>query len=944
MDLEDSLPPSTGSGVALTLVSSAAPSASGSTPPVPSQVRDFADENNLDDEDPLVTSGEGSFLPTVPLVSQPSSAPDPPHTFEARAQVRDFADENNLNDEDPVTPSRGTITPQTLPVLPVVPPASLLTVPNPTRLSAADENNFDASTPPGEGSATPTLPLVPSPTSVLHNLGRGRVLSETDENNLDDEDPLSPLLQSTYAIPTASASLVSSQPSFKGPRPLSTTSLPPKIEENNLDEEHPCSPSALAASTSATASLPPTFPPTGNSLTSPLEFTVTPSKSSLPTNSLDADLNAGDESTEGQVGGARGGASSVVAGNHLNKPTAPPVVAETAGDPFAALNNLDTYSQNDENNLNEVDDTSATGLGAVGVQQNPDNSGTVVTNSLNPEFSSVGISRVASGTVAAQDVVEENNLDEEDMLARARVAGVEPSVPVERIKVDGENDLNEDSLTSCTVSRAQESGISHSNSGSGQAARSLTTSSNLEFSGEQTAIGVAAAAAESNNPSIARQPLASDATAMNNLGVDQPSSSPAANDLSVEGPSQGVRTLQMQSPFEAGSHTASNMSNNLDSEDFDQEGGLHNQLPVLHGSAADNFGNVVSQRHGRAGDVVGTQVEQQNNLSVQNDLDADEDSTPARSSGRSVGRDELTLNDLDEPEISQSSQPVRTLSLPSRPTASVHQPPVAGTTSLPASNAVYTPPAVNSSSIPSDLSASALSSVPPLRAGVTPGTASQSPETGQHLLTEENQFDEDKENDFSRDDANQDGKWQVPPLPTSAPMQQRHVRWAPSLEEDDREGSEKGHPLPTSAPVGHSSGVPLRASVDSSSFTTTHPVSVAGGEVSGSFITGQCIRTTCTKPNGGGIYSLSTQFYIAHYGYRTLSQFMHDLSYYDVCSILSCAWLHYRICLLLAQSPLPPVPPLLPVPLLTTCSIWSVLLYNLLLFIHHHFLVSTAPH
>ncbi|CAI8057710.1 hypothetical protein GBAR_LOCUS31438, partial [Geodia barretti] len=552
LDLEDSLPPSTGSGVALTLVSSAAPSASGSTPPVPSQVRDFADENNLDDEDPLVTSGEGSFLPTVPLVSQPSSAPDPPHTFEARAQVRDFADENNLNDEDPVTPSRGTITPQTLPVLPVVPPASLLTVPNPTRLSAADENNFDASTPPGEGSANPTLPLVPSPTSVLHNLGRGRVLSETDENNLDDEDPLSPLLQSTYAIPTASASLVSSQPSFKGPRPLSTTSLPPKIEENNLDEEHPCSPSALAASTSATASLPPTFPPTGNSLTSPLEFTVTPSKSSLPTNSLDADLNAGDESTEGQVGGARGGASSVVAGNHLNKPTAPPVVAETAGDPFAALNNLDTYSQNDENNLNEVDDTSATGLGAVGVQQNPDNSGTVVTNSLNPEFSSVGISRVASGTVAAQDVVEENNLDEEDMLARARVAGVEPSVPVERIKVDGENDLNEDSLTSCTVSRAQESGISHSNSGSGQAARSLTTSSNLEFSGEQTAIGVAAAAAESNNPSIARQPLASDATAMNNLGVDQPSSSPAANDLSVEGPSQGVRTLQMQSPLRQG--------------------------------------------------------------------------------------------------------------------------------------------------------------------------------------------------------------------------------------------------------------------------------------------------------------------------------------------------------------------------------------------------------
>ena len=724
----------------------------------------------------------------MPLVSQPPSAPDPPRTFTAQAQVRDFADENNLSDEDPVTPSRGTITPQTLPVLPVVPPASLLTVPNPTSLSEADENNFDASTPPGEGSANQTVPLVPSPTSDLHNLGRGRVLSETDENNLDDEDPLSPLLQTTSAITTASVSLVSSQPSVvQGPGPLSTTSLPPKIEENNLDGEDPCSPSALAVSSSAAASLPSTFPPTG---TSPLEFTVTPSKPSLPTSSYDIldaanNLNAGDESTEGQIGGARGGASSVVAGNLLNKPTAPPVVAQTASDPVAALNNLDTYSQNDENNLNKDDDTPATGLGAVGAQQNPGNSGTVVTNSLNPEFSSVGVSRVASGTVAAQDVIEENNLDEEDMLARARVARVEPSVPVERIEVDREN---EDSLTSCTVSRAQESGISHSNSGSGQTARSLATSNNLEFSGEQTASGVAAAV-ESKNLGIARQPLASDATAMNNLGVDQPGSSPtatAANDLSVEGPSQVVQTLRIQSPFEAGSHTASNMSNNLDSEEFDQEGGLHNQLPVLHGSAADNFGNVVSQRHGRAGDVVGTRVvqEQQNNLSVQNDLDSDEDSTPT------------------------------------------HQPSVAGTTSLPASNTIHTPPAVNSSSIPSDLPACA-----PLRAGAT---------QSQHFLTEENQFDEGEENDFSRDDAasgNQDGKRQGPPLLTSAPTQ-RHVRSAASLEEDDREGSEKGHPLPTSAPVGHSSGVPLRASVDSSSFTTTPPVSVAGGEVSGSFITG----------------------------------------------------------------------------------------------------------
>ena len=861
MDEEDfSLPSAVPQSLALALPSVLSmPNASGTAL---SELKDLEYENNLND--PPTVHDERSSRPTLPVVSLPLGVPDPLRSLTVQSHVGDFADENNLNDENHVTPSGATYS------LPAVLPASLTTVPNPgksTKLLNSEENNLDGDEAlPPSGSSNRPVHAVPSPTTLSDNnphLGRGRVLSETEENNLDEEDPLSPLLQTTSGSRTASASLVPLPPGVQGPGPNSATSLPPRIEDNNLDEDDPVSPSALASSISDAASLPPIFPAKTSTI-NPSETGITPSTPSLSpfygrTLDVENDCNAGDdpidmmhgargtnserdarETPSDVVSGARGGASFREEENHLNKPQSPPVAAQTTGDPVAAQNNLDTYSQNDENNLDDDDDATTTGLGT---QQNTANS--QVQNSLNPELSTTEVASVVSDSVAAQalNVVEEENIlnDEED--AMATVAAVETSIPIESdltneaeaennlnedsltnhivstaqgsvqaltSEADEENDLNVHSLTSHSVSRAQESEQRQSNFDSGQMASSPAGNS-FNISGGHSGSDVVA-----NTNSIGLVQLGSDATAMNDLSIDQPSGSTLGNDLRVEGPPKVAGndpSLQQSSPFALGSHMTSNLNtettggaegagrdlNNLDGEEFDQDEGLHNPHPVSHEFAAES-GNIVSGRQGYQGSAdyapgTGVVQEQHTNLNVQNNLDADEDGTRARSypqTSCSVGRDQLTINNFDELD---NFQPVGTHSLPPHSTGPSYQ---QSSTSLPPSN---TPSA-------------------PLRAGA--------PTTQSHSLTEENQFDEDEENDFSRDDAT--SGIQDRPQPTSAPMQQ-HVRWVDPLEEGDRERSERGHPHPMSAPVGHSSGVPLRASVDSSSFATTPPASMPAGEV-----------------------------------------------------------------------------------------------------------------
>lgn len=229
-------------------------------------------------------------------------------------------------------------------------------------------------------------------------------------------------------------------------------------------------------------------------------------------------------------------------------------------------------------------------------------------------------------------------------------------------------------------------------------------------------------------------------------------------------------------------------------------------------------------------------VEEEGSTEAPNNLDADE----------GTGRGDEPQNDLDAEENNFDSDDTE------------HQSTLGKEAVSQQSLSHSTPPLTASSQVPSTSLSSDLAttssdhSTPELRSHVFPTSAPPAMQTLRpavpgsgtavlnHDLTEQNQFeeiDDDKQNDFSDSDAsNHDNDSQgVPhssaelPSPTSSFTQQH-----PEQLREQRNFTIP--PAPMSAPVGrggsnssHSSGAPLRASVDSTSFSSLS--TAIGGEV-----------------------------------------------------------------------------------------------------------------
>ena len=765
MDDEDSTSPSAGQGslVPLPVLSSASnvidtvPSAGVSGTVVP-ESRELEDENNLDDEDRITTSGEADSHQTVLALPVDPSLPSSQHcvTDNNLGQIGALseANENDLDEDDPIIPlGEGSSPPTHASPSQTLPPAPSISdnIPGINRpVFEGEENNLDEETPPilpGRGSSEHAVPVVSqSLPSAWGNKpdtspGIAWAVSEADKNNLDDEDPQPPL-PPVSSGGANNASAVSSQPTVQAPNSLSLPAARPQFEENNLDdEESPKNP------VSVSVTLPPSLPAAVAQAdrSNHSQLTVTPPETTY--NNLDAenDFNVGDGQTgvvcgaterereeglherPGNVMGlAVGGATtSAAVSNNL---TSSPVVVETTS------NTVASFSTNGQNNLDEEDEEPTAVVGAGGTQQNTVNNEAAPQNSVNELQQVVTTTTAETGMIPAEDVealnnmAEENNFDEEEEMTVKQMAAV-PAGGSSGGELVAEKNA---SFASSTVATAQEE------TQNGQVGSTPVSSNSLGFGGGGPTANSGVFAVSNNNldvDNVGLQPLGSSTSTYNNLGREgDPVQFTTRNTESMEQPAQMVQ-------------------------------------------------------------------EHENNLDVLNDLNTDDSGGTRGYTSRLVGHDELTMNNFDEPEEDPlSSQP----------------------TSLPSHFKTSTSQAAHSSG-----------------AGDHQAIAkSQSPYSMRHSLTEENKFDEVKERkDLSRDDTSSNNKsrdWQgfpPPSLPTSAP-QRYHVRWA--TEAEDMEDPMRGQPLPTSAPVGHSSRAPLRASVDVSHLSSSlqTPPSGTGTEVS----------------------------------------------------------------------------------------------------------------
>jgi hypothetical protein len=304
-----------------------------------------------------------------------------------------------------------------------------------------------------------------------------------------------------------------------------------------------------------------------------------------------------------------------------------------------------------------------------------------------------------------------------------------------------------------------------------------------------------------------------DSEAQNNLDSE------VQNDLDSEAQNNLDSEAQNNLDSEAQNNLDSEVQNDLDSEaqnNLDSE--AQNNLDV---DEVVNY-DVTVPSNVAANEVVGSHAE------VQNNLDADEAQSSHDAEAQNNFDDVEAQNNLDTEEVVEHGGHTEVVSQPPSSVAAS-----ASMSQLVASSNVVPTPL----STPS-MSNSSTSTVPAFRATV-PRTADSSGPVRSHDLTEDNQFDDDddKQNDFSDDEASSNSHdLKGPPRasvaatnePLSAYAQQQQERWRASL--DDKQIP----PAPVSAPVGqgfsgssHHSKGPLRASVDSTSFTS-HPSD--GGE------------------------------------------------------------------------------------------------------------------
>lgn len=243
-------------------------------------------------------------------------------------------------------------------------------------------------------------------------------------------------------------------------------------------------------------------------------------------------------------------------------------------------------------------------------------------------------------------------------------------------------------------------------------------------------------------------------------------------------------------------------------------------------------GGVETENNLKGDEVMNSEVELQNNdivvgpadVEVQNNLDVEAENN--------LDSDEEAENHVSHPtsKVSQLPQPYSTPH-----TAS----------SAPSSNGVNPP--LSTQSPPMSRSQNRSTTTEPMQAfrATVPRTTDSHTLVLNHDLTEENQFEEDdeKQNNFSDSEASDHGPdlqglphandtapQDFPPPSSLHPQQQMRA--------SQEENNFMMPPMPMSAPVGrgfsdstHHSGGPLRANVDSTTFSSL-PSSASGGEVS----------------------------------------------------------------------------------------------------------------
>lgn len=771
-------------------------------------------ENNLEDEDSTSPSaGQGSLVP-LPVLSSAANVIDTMTSAGISGTVapesRELEYENNLDDEGRITTSGEADSHQTVPALPVDPSlqSSQHGITNNNlgqigALSEANENDLDEDDPIiplGEGSSLPThaslsQTLPPAP-SISDNIpGITRPVFEGEENNLDEESP--PILpgrgSSEHAAPVVSQSL----PSAWGNKPDTSPGITRAVsvaDKNNLDDEDPQPPLPPVSSGGANNAS------AVSSVQAPSSLSLTAAQPQFEENNLDDE-----ESPKNPV------SVSVTL-----PPSLPAAVAQadrsnhsqfSVTPPETTYNNLDA-----ENDFNVGGGQTGVVCGATekekeeGLHERPgDVMGLAVGGATTPATvsnnltSSPVVVETTSNAVASFSTNGQNNLDEEDEEPTAVVGAGGTQQNTVNNETAPQNSVNE--LQQVVTTTTAETGMIPAEDV--EALNNMAEENNFDEEEEMTVkqMGAFPAGGSPGGESVAEKnaSFASStmATAQEETQNRQVGSTPvSSNSLGFDGGGQTANS---------GVSAASN--NNLDVDNV----GLQ---PL--GSSASTYNNL-----GREGDPVEFTArstesieqpaqmvqEHENNLDVLNDLNTEDSGVAREHTSRLVGHDELTMNNFDELEEDPlSSQPT---SLPSHFQASTSQ-------------------AVHSSG-----------------AGDHLATAkSQSPYSMRHSLTEENKFDEVKERkDLSRDDTssnNKSGDWQgsPPPSPPTSAPQRYHVRWA--TEADDREDLMSGQPLPTSAPVGHSSRAPLRASVDVSHLSSSlqPPSSGTGTEVSSKLCNG----------------------------------------------------------------------------------------------------------
>ena len=803
---------------------------------------DREDENNLVEEEPRApseprSSGDEaaaevsvSLPPMVPEPPQPA-APDPIRTT-ASSEVANLGGENDLDDEEPFSP---------------VGPGS-----SDTPVLAA----LTVSLPPS-ASTEPASPLPPAEPSS----------KEVDENNLDDEDPLSPREQrgfggtmppQTVPVPEHLVSVEVTpelrEAATETPRP--TESVP----ANNLGADNDLSSGDGPAESGNHARETSSGQDSEERLVShlPHEVGVVASENDLgdatpPTSAgggaaVATDSNRDSESRDNEVA-----AAEAVQENNLNQEPSSAVVV-TAGSGGAVAHGVETLNNlSDVNNLDddeEVVETSAAPVQTVETTLQPPSS----TSSVTAADEVNNLSDDRSGE--ARDIVRAGSSVE---------SGVAVSTPSS--EDNAENNLNQDSLTSSAATTARNTVQATSSTHSEAAVASGATVNNL------------------NMEYIGATPQAT--ATVNNLGVDEPSGHAAGNVLSREhlnhaeenGSTAAQPNTVSERPAETGEPVTGGIQmesgrnivlNNLDSEEPDMDSGLESEQDpvsvsyVADGPAAETSnGSVVSvapqttvQETGSVASAPpGTPrvAEDENNLDDiegQNNLDADEygvasvnNSQPSSSTGSG---DAHTASPFER----SVSQPVEGNTMSQQDLGSASLTPGNSTSSLPAAgNTVYTPSSAHALVVPTSTNypASAPATLQDLGENIQAPPTPQSMLLRQHNLTEDNKFD-NEENNFSGDEDETQAKHLQGPPPASdseaatigSPSERRHVTWAASLVEDREDSTFHVPPHPTSAPVGrslvpaHSSGAPFRASVDTSSYASTMPSAVAssGGEVS----------------------------------------------------------------------------------------------------------------